>query len=113
MWLHEYFRQFEAGLVSNSRNKLHQTTYKYYFWPQETRTRVWFLFVMSGHNGKNENLLLRDRMPLYVFPGMQEGHQSDYLATLGHILRIWRDLCHFRVICGICDWDLCDLWYLW
>ena len=52
-------------------------------------------------------------MPLNVFPGMPEGHESDFLATLGNICRIWRDLCHFLVICVICDLDLCDLWYLW
>ena len=30
-WLRECCRQVEAEVVSNSRNQLHQTTYKYYF----------------------------------------------------------------------------------
>ena len=30
-WLRECCRQVEAEVTSNSRNKLHQTTYKYYF----------------------------------------------------------------------------------
>ena len=32
-WLRECCRQGEAGVVSYSRNKLHQTKYKYYFQP--------------------------------------------------------------------------------
>ena len=30
-WLRQCFRQVEAGVISNSRNKIHQTTYNYYF----------------------------------------------------------------------------------
>ena len=30
-WLREYCRQVEAEVISNSRNQLHQTMYKYYF----------------------------------------------------------------------------------
>ena len=32
-WLQECCRQVEAEVVSNSRNKLHQTTYTYFFRP--------------------------------------------------------------------------------
>ena len=31
MWLQEFCGQVEAEVVSNSRNKLNQTTYKYFF----------------------------------------------------------------------------------
>ena len=33
-WLRECFRQVKAEVISNSNNKLHQTTCKYYFQPQ-------------------------------------------------------------------------------
>ena len=40
-WLRECCRQTEGEVVSNSRNQLHQTTYKYYF-------RAQYIILDSG-----------------------------------------------------------------
>ena len=69
-WLGESCRQVEAEEMSNSRNTIHQTTYKDFFWALYTLTRA---DLMTFSITARESLCLHLRILVIKCEGSRKG----------------------------------------